>query len=67
LIGILGIAVILVVVQNTAPFQGHFLWFTVEVPAVLLLVITAFGGFILGLLVPLLLKKEDKTYRIISR
>lgn len=59
LILILGIAVVLLIVQNTASVTGRFLWFTTEVPAILLLFLTAAGGFILGLLVPLFLKDRS--------
>lgn len=53
---ILGIALMLLIVQNTTPVTGRFLWYSTEVPAILLLFLTAAGGFILGLLVPLILK-----------
>ncbi|TVR67860.1 MAG: LapA family protein [Spirochaetaceae bacterium] len=47
----LSLALVLVVMQNTGPIQGRFLWFSAEVPAILLLVLAVAGGFILGLLV----------------
>ena len=46
-----GLAVLLVVVQNRAPMQAKFLWFRAEMPAFVLLSLTAAGGFVLGLLV----------------
>lgn len=56
----LAVALALVVFQNTAPVQMRFLWLRAEVPAVLLLFLTAAGGFILGLLVALLVKSGPK-------
>jgi len=58
LVSILVISVILalVVIQNTTPVMGRFLWFTAEVPVIVLLLVTAAGGFILGLLVALRVK-----------
>ncbi|MDD3619567.1 MAG: LapA family protein [Desulfobulbaceae bacterium] len=37
--------------QNRSPVQAHFLFVTVEMPVILLLVLTAALGFILGMLV----------------
>jgi uncharacterized integral membrane protein len=56
----LSLALILVVVQNTTPVQSRFLWFSAEVPAILLLVLTTAGGFILGLLVVLFYQRDRK-------
>ena len=39
-----------VIVQNHGPVQAHFLFITVEMPVILLLVLTAALGFILGIL-----------------
>jgi hypothetical protein len=49
-----------VVLQNTAPVPMRILWLVGEVLAVLLLFLTAVGGFILGLLVTLLVKGGAK-------
>ena len=57
----LSLALVLVVAQNTAPIHARFLWFTVEVPAVVLLFLTAAGGFVSGLFVALLLKSGAKS------
>lgn len=54
----LSVALILVVVQNTTLVRGRFLWFTAEVPVILLLVLTATGGFILGLLVAMFYHRD---------
>ncbi|MBN2509252.1 MAG: LapA family protein [Spirochaetales bacterium] len=59
----LSLCLILVAVQNTASVQASFLWFTGEAPIILLLVMAAGGGFILGVLVALanLHKQNRKT------
>lgn len=56
----LSLALVLLVVQNTSPVRGRFLWYSAEVPAILLLVLTAAGGFILGLLVALFYQRDKK-------
>lgn len=56
----LSLALILVVIQNTAAVQARFLWFSGEVPVILLLVLTGVGGFGLGLLVALLNLRDKK-------
>jgi uncharacterized integral membrane protein len=61
LIIIFTIAVALVILQNTARVQAHFLWFTAEVSVILLLFFTAGGGFVLGLFVALLKKGHAKS------
>ncbi len=55
------LALFLVVVQNTAPVQARFLWLTAEVPAVVLLFLTAAGAFVLGLLVALIVRNGAKS------
>jgi uncharacterized integral membrane protein len=47
----LSIVLLLIVAQNTAPVQGYFLWFTAEMPVIVLLLLTAAIGFMLGLIV----------------
>ena len=39
-----------VIVQNRSPVQAHFLFIVVEMPVILLLVLTTALGFVLGLL-----------------
>ncbi len=56
----LSLVLILVVIQNTAPVLARFLWFSGEVPIIVLLVLTGAGGFILGLLVALLKLRDKK-------
>lgn len=55
---ILGLFLLLIIVQNTTPIPGRFLWFSMEVPAVVLLLVTAAGGFFLGLLVMVSMKRD---------
>ena len=43
-------ALVVVIVQNRSPVQAHFLFIAVEMPVILLLVLTAALGFVLGLL-----------------
>lgn len=56
----IGLALMLLVVQNTAPVQARFLWMSAEIPAVVLLFLTAVGGFVAGLLATLLVKRGSK-------
>jgi len=58
---VISLALVLVVAQNTAPIQARFLWFTAEVPAVVLLFLTAAGGFVAGLFVALLPRSGART------
>lgn len=54
------ISLMIVTLQNQASVKVHFLWLTGEVPAVILLFLTATGGFLMGLLVPLLIREKQK-------
>ncbi len=54
---VLVVLLALLIFQNTVPFPMRFLWFSGEVPAILLLFLTALGGFILGLITALLMKR----------
>lgn len=54
---LIGLGVVLVVIQNTAPVQARFLWMTAEIPAIVLLFLTAVGGFVAGLLAAILVKR----------
>lgn len=47
-------ALLVVVLQNRAPVQTQFLLVTVEMPHILLLALTALGGFVVGLVAPAL-------------
>lgn len=57
----ISLALVLVVVQNTAPVNARFLWLTTEVPVIVLLFLTAAGGFVSGLLAALLAKSGAKS------
>lgn len=57
----LSLTLALVVVQNYTPIQARFLWFTAEVPVIVLLFLTAAGGFVLGLLVSIFMKSDAKS------
>ena len=61
LLVVLSLALVLLVAQNTAPIQARFLWMVVEVPAIVLLFLTAVGGFVAGLLVALLVKRDARS------
>jgi len=50
---VLVIALGIVFIQNREPVQTHFLFITIEMPHILLLLLTAGGGFALGLLAAL--------------
>jgi uncharacterized integral membrane protein len=52
---VLSFALVMVVAQNTAPLEARFLWMVAEVPAILLLFLTAVGGFVVGILTSLLI------------
>ena len=60
LIAVLGIALGLIIGQNTGSIQGHFLWFSVDIPAILLFLLTSSVSFILGLLMPIFTRKKKK-------
>jgi len=60
LIIIFTIAVALLILQNTARVQAHFLWFTAEISVIVLLFFAAAGGFALGLFVAFFKKSNTK-------
>lgn len=55
---VLSFALVLVVAQNTAPIEARFLWMAAEIPAILLLFLTAIGGFVVGILTSLLVGRS---------
>lgn len=57
---ILSLILILLVIQNTATVQTHFLGFTVEMSLVVLLFLTGAMGFVSGLVLGFLLKSKEK-------
>lgn len=60
-LAVVSLALILIVVQNTASVKARFLWFTGEVPAIVLLILTVAGGFIVGLVTAILVKNGGKS------
>ncbi|MBN2732170.1 MAG: LapA family protein [Balneolaceae bacterium] len=55
---ILTLVLVLLVVQNTASVQAHFLGFTTEMSLVVLLFLTGAIGFVSGLVLGFLLKSK---------
>lgn len=48
----------IIIIQNREPVRTHFLFATVEMPHILLLLITAAAGFVAGLMVALLSERK---------
>ncbi len=59
---VLVVALAAVVLQNQAPWQVRFLWLKGEVPGIILLFLAAAAGFIAGLTVALLVKRDAKPH-----
>jgi len=57
---LLSFALVMVVAQNTAPIEARFLWMAAEIPAILLLFLTAVGGFVVGILTSLLVGRRAR-------
>ncbi len=53
---VLGVVLAVIILQNTAPVRVQFLWMSGQMATVLLLFLTAVGGFAMGVIVALLLK-----------
>ncbi|MCF8145241.1 MAG: LapA family protein [Deltaproteobacteria bacterium] len=66
---VLAMALVVVIFQNTSPVQIRFLWLSGGVPIVLLLLMTAVGGFVMGLIVAMLIKggANSKNSRLVKR
>lgn len=60
---LLCVLLIILVIQNTDPVEARFLWLTTQLPMVILLFVTTAGGFILGMLVSLFVRKERRKKR----
>lgn len=56
LVLILGLILLVLIVQNTASVQAHFLGYTTEMSLVVLLFLTGAIGFVAGLVLGLILK-----------
>lgn len=65
LIGILVLVIVLgiVFIQNREPVRTHFLFITIEMPHILLLLLTAGGGFALGILTALFARSRKEEQR----
>lgn len=57
---IVSLLLLVFIVQNTAPVRARFFWFTADVPAIVLLVFAAAGGFISGILVALVIESRAR-------
>jgi uncharacterized integral membrane protein len=57
----ISLALALFAIQNRTPIKSHFLWFTVEMPIILPLFLTAAESFLLGLIVALFAKGRRKS------
>lgn len=55
---VLGISLIIIVVQNTAPVPARILWYEAELPMIVLLFVVAIGAFVAGILVSMLRSKK---------
>jgi uncharacterized integral membrane protein len=54
---IIGVALVVLVLQNNAPVHARFLWLSAEVPVIVLLFLSALGGFVSGMIATLLLQR----------
>ena len=57
---VVGLLLAILILQNRTPIPARFLWLTGEIPAILLLVLTAIGGVIVGLLLALYIRDRRK-------
>lgn len=59
----LSIFLSIVIIQNTQPVQTKITFVTIEMPLILLLIITAASGFTLGILVALYRNIKNKSHQ----
>jgi uncharacterized integral membrane protein len=64
LLPVLVVALAAVVFQNQAPWHVRFLWLAGDVPGIILLFLTAAGGFIAGIAAALLVKRGAKSQHL---
>ena len=57
----LGVLLILIVVQNTAPVQARLLWFEAELPVIVLLLVVAIAAFTAGVLVTMVRSRKKRS------
>ncbi|MFP4417508.1 MAG: lipopolysaccharide assembly protein LapA domain-containing protein [Chitinispirillaceae bacterium] len=60
---VIALLLLVFIVQNTATVRARFFWFTADVPAIILLVFAAAGGFVSGILVALLIESRARKNR----
>lgn len=58
----LTIFLVILIIQNTQPVQTKILFITIEMPLILLLILTAASGLALGILISLFGKLRDKNH-----
>ena len=56
---VLCLVLVLLIIQNTASVQAHFLWFSTEMSLVVLLFLTGVIGLVSGLIIGFLIKGKD--------
>lgn len=61
LIVVIAIFLAIIIIQNTQPVQTKITFIIIEMPLILLLIITATAGFVLGILVALYRNIKDKS------
>jgi uncharacterized integral membrane protein len=64
---LVAVALAAVVLQNQAAIEVRFLWWTGTISAIVILLLTVVGGFILGLLTALFLKTGVKSGSVKKR
>jgi uncharacterized integral membrane protein len=57
----------IIIIQNREPVRTHFLLATVEMPHILLLLITAAAGFVAGVMVALLSERKKAKQEKLSQ
>lgn len=57
----------IIIIQNREPVRTHFLFATVEMPHILLLLVTAAAGFVAGLMVALLSERKKAKQEKLSQ
>ena len=60
LVLVLVVALSAVVLQNQEPWKVRFLWLSGDVPGIILLFLTSVAGFVAGITVALLMRRDTK-------
>ena len=58
---ILAVLLVMLIFQNMTEVPIHFLWFSGELPAALLLFLSLAGGLVIGITVTLILRRGKKS------